>query len=91
MTMGRSAYRFGATQSSGHETTVLKLVRYSEVCQWDNSLANISEVIGNPLANYLKGVRRYWQPSGKFFEGCQKVLATLWQIFKGCQKVLASV
>jgi uncharacterized membrane protein YwzB len=34
-------------------------------------------VIGNPLANLLKGIRWYWQSSGKFFIGWQRSLATL--------------
>jgi hypothetical protein len=28
-----------------------------------NLLENVSEVVGNPLANLLQGVRGYWQPS----------------------------
>jgi hypothetical protein len=43
--------------------------------------------VSNPLENFLQGVRGYWQPSGKFVTGCQKLLATLWQIL---QRVLTN-
>jgi hypothetical protein len=35
----------------------------------------------NVSGRNVKGqcVRGYWQPSGKFFMGCQRVLANLWQ------------
>ncbi len=41
---------------------------------WGNSLAKAWEATGNLLANLLKGVRGYWQPSYKFIIGCQRVL-----------------
>jgi hypothetical protein len=40
----------------------------------------MSQVVGNPLANLIKGVREYWQPPGKVFKECRRVLATLREI-----------
>jgi hypothetical protein len=37
---------------------------------------NVPEVVGNPLANLVQGVRGYCQPSDKFIMGYQRVLAT---------------
>jgi hypothetical protein len=37
---------------------------------------NVPEVVGNPPANLLQGVRRYFQPSDKLIMGYQRVLAT---------------
>jgi hypothetical protein len=35
------------------------------------------QVVSNPQANLLQGVRGYGQASGKFVIGCQRLLATL--------------
>jgi hypothetical protein len=47
----------------------------------------VPKVVSNPLANFLQGVRGYWQPSGKFVTGCLRLLETLWQIL---QRVLTT-
>jgi hypothetical protein len=47
----------------------------------------VSEIISSPVANFLQGIRRSWQPSGKFDLMCQRVLVTLRQI---PQKLLAT-
>jgi hypothetical protein len=38
----------------------------------------------------LKGIRWYWQSSGKFFIGWQRSLATLWQIPQMALAILAN-
>jgi hypothetical protein len=48
--------------------------------QLGQPFCNVPKVVSNPLTNFLQGVRGYWQPSGKFVTGCQRLLATLWQI-----------
>ncbi len=55
--------------------------------QLGQPICNVPKVVSNPLANFLHGVRGYWQPSGKFVTGCQRLLAALWQIL---QRVLAT-
>jgi hypothetical protein len=55
--------------------------------QLGQPFCNVPKVVSNPLANFLQGVRGYWQPSGKFITGCQRLLATLWQIL---QRVLTN-
>jgi hypothetical protein len=45
------------------------------VCQWGSSLANVSKVIGNPVAKLLRCVRGYWPPNGKIVRECQIILA----------------
>jgi hypothetical protein len=47
------------------------------VCFQATTLENMSEVVGNNPANLLLGVRRYWQPLGKFVEVRQRVFSTL--------------
>ncbi len=48
---------------------------------------NVPKVVSNPLANFIQGVRGYWQPSAKFITGCWRLWATLWQIL---QRVLTN-
>jgi hypothetical protein len=40
------------------------LAKASEVI--DNLRTNLLQGVDSPLANLLEGVRKYWQPSGKF-------------------------
>lgn len=46
-------------------------------CLRANALADVSKVIGNPLANLVKdtNVRGYWKSSEKSFVGCHSILA----------------
>jgi hypothetical protein len=56
--------------------------------QLGQPFCNVPKVVGNPLANFLQGVRGYWQPSDKFVIGCQRLLAILWTIL---QRALATI
>ncbi len=55
--------------------------------QLGQPFCNVPKLVSNPPANFSHGVWGYWQPSGKFVTGCQRLLATLWQIL---QRVLAT-
>jgi hypothetical protein len=39
--------------------------------------ANVSEVVGNPLANLIQKVRGYWQPSENFYRVLKGIGSTV--------------
>jgi hypothetical protein len=47
----------------------LLLAGWPFVCLWGNPIANVSQVIGNSQANFIKDIIGHWQPSDKLLKG----------------------